>query len=254
MLRSLTSFAAANAVADVAGNRLVGEQRAFLEHHPDPPFLGGDTPPGGDVAIADDDPPGGRRLEAGDAAQQCRLATSRGAEKGEDLAGNDAERDPVKHGGRPVGGTETFDRDAQPGRHGRRRYRRARIGDMLDHVSIQCADLVAAAAFYDTVLAPLGGRRVLDFGQAIGYGTEFPDFWLGAQQTGDGFRESHIAFTAPDRAAVQAFFDVAVANGAEVLHEPRLWPEYHEHYFGAFVRDPDGNNVEAVCHLPDPTA
>ena len=85
---------------------------------------------------------------------------------------------------------------------------------------------------------------------AIGYGTEFPDFWLGAQQTGEGFRESHLAFSAPDRAAVQAFFDAAVAQGVEVLHEPRVWPEYHEHYFGAFVRDPDGNNVEAVCHTP----
>ena len=123
---------------------------------------------------------------------------------------------------------------------------------MLDHVSIQCTDLAAASAFYDAVLATLGGTRVLDFGEAIGYGTTFPDFWIGAQQTGEGFRESHIAFSAADRAAVQAFFDVAVANGAEVLHEPRVWPEYHEHYFGAFVRDPDGNNVEAVCHLAQP--
>jgi catechol 2,3-dioxygenase-like lactoylglutathione lyase family enzyme len=121
---------------------------------------------------------------------------------------------------------------------------------MLDHVSIQCTDLGAAAAFYDTVLAPLGGRRVMDFGEVIGYGTDFPDFWLGRHRTGDGFRETHLAFTAPDRAAVQAFFDAAVAHGAEVLHEPRVWPEYHEHYFGAFVRDPDGNNVEAVCHNP----
>ena len=98
---------------------------------------------------------------------------------------------------------------------------------MIDHVSIQCTDLVRAAVFYDAVLAPLGGKRVLDFVQAIGYGTEFPDFWIGTQQTGDGFRESHIAFNAPDRAAVQTFFDTAVANGAEALHEPRLWPEYH---------------------------
>jgi catechol 2,3-dioxygenase-like lactoylglutathione lyase family enzyme len=72
-----------------------------------------------------------------------------------------------------------------------------------------------------------------------------------APTTGEGFRESHIAFTAPDRAAVLAFFAAAVAGGAEVLHEPRLWPEYHDTYFGAFVRDPDGNNVEAVCHLPE---
>jgi catechol 2,3-dioxygenase-like lactoylglutathione lyase family enzyme len=122
---------------------------------------------------------------------------------------------------------------------------------MLDHLSIQCADVAASAAFYDAVLATIGGGRILDFGQVIGFGTgDKPDFWLGGRSTGDGFRESHIAFAAPDRAAVQAFFDAAVAAGAEVLHEPRMWPEYHPAYFGAFVRDPDGNNVEAVCHAP----
>lgn len=123
---------------------------------------------------------------------------------------------------------------------------------MIDHFGFQCTDLAASAAFYDTVLATLGGRRIIDFGEAIGYGTTGkPDFWISEQQTGDGFRESHIAFTAPDRAAVRAFFEAAVAHGAEVLHEPRVWPEYHEHYYGAFVRDPDGNNVEAVCHTPE---
>jgi catechol 2,3-dioxygenase-like lactoylglutathione lyase family enzyme len=121
---------------------------------------------------------------------------------------------------------------------------------MLDHLSIQCADVDASARFYDVALAPLGGRRVMDFGAVIGYGTDMPDFWIGAHSTGEGFRESHIAFHAPTREAVQAFFDAAVAAGAEVLHEPRLWPEYHQAYFGAFVRDPDGNNVEAVCHTP----
>jgi len=119
---------------------------------------------------------------------------------------------------------------------------------MLDHLSLQCRDLKAALAFYDAVLAPLGGRRIMDFTTVVGYGVDFPSFWLGAQTTGDGFRESHIAFTAPDRDAVVAFRDAAVALGAEVLHEPKVWPEYHESYFGAFVRDPDGNNVEAVCH------
>jgi len=123
---------------------------------------------------------------------------------------------------------------------------------MLDHVSIQCADLAASAAFYDAVLAPLGGQRVLDFGDAIGYGVPpSPDFWIGRQTTGDGFRESHLAFSAPGRASVRAFFDAATARGAEVLHPPRLWPEYHDTYYGAFVRDPDGNNVEAVCHAPE---
>jgi len=123
---------------------------------------------------------------------------------------------------------------------------------MLDHVSIQCADVPASAAFYDAVLTPLGGGRLMDFGEVVGYGiAPKPDFWVGPRATGEGFRESHIAFTAPDRAAVQAFFDAAVARGAEVLHEPRVWPEYHPTYYGAFVRDPDGNNVEAVCHSPE---
>jgi len=123
---------------------------------------------------------------------------------------------------------------------------------MLDHLSIQCADPAASAEFYDAVLAPLGGTRVLDFGPVIGFGVPpMPDFWIGPLQTGEGFRESHIAFTAPDRAAVLAFFEAAVGRGAEVLHEPRVWPEYHPNYCGAFVRDPDGNNVEAVCHAPE---
>jgi catechol 2,3-dioxygenase-like lactoylglutathione lyase family enzyme len=68
--------------------------------------------------------------------------------------------------------------------------------------------------------------------------------------SGGAFRESHLAFAAADRDAVRAFFDAAVAHGAEVLHEPKLWPEYDPDYFGAFVRDPDGNNVEAVCRAP----
>jgi catechol 2,3-dioxygenase-like lactoylglutathione lyase family enzyme len=123
---------------------------------------------------------------------------------------------------------------------------------MMDHFGIQCVDLAASAAFYDGVLAPLGGQRVMDFGVAIGYGQPgHPDFWIGEFNSGEGFRESHIAFSAPDRAAVRAFFDAATELGADVLHEPRLWPEYHDTYYGAFVRDPDGNNVEAVCHRPE---
>jgi catechol 2,3-dioxygenase-like lactoylglutathione lyase family enzyme len=121
---------------------------------------------------------------------------------------------------------------------------------MLDHVSIQCADPDRSAAFYDAALAPLGGRRIIEFGPIIGYGVERPTFWIGPQHTGEGFRESHLAFVAADRAAVDAFFAAAVADGAEILHEPRVWPEYHPGYYGGFVRDPDGNNVEAVCHRP----
>jgi catechol 2,3-dioxygenase-like lactoylglutathione lyase family enzyme len=120
---------------------------------------------------------------------------------------------------------------------------------MLDHISIQCADPAASAAFYDAVLATVGGQRILDFGEVIGYGVpQKPDFWIGPCQTGDGFRESHLAFVAPDRAAVDEFVRVAREAGAEVLHEARVWHEYHPTYYGGFVRDPDGNNVEAVCH------
>ncbi len=125
---------------------------------------------------------------------------------------------------------------------------------MLDHLSIQCADVLASAAFYDAVLAPIGGVRVMQFdeGRVIGFGIPpVPDFWIGPIETGNGFRESHIAFEAPNRDAVRAFQAAAVALGAEVLHEARVWPEYHPNYFGAFVRDPDGNNVEAVCHAPE---
>ncbi len=121
---------------------------------------------------------------------------------------------------------------------------------MLDHVSIQVADVEASAAFYDAVLAPVGGHRILDFGEVIGFGTDFPCFWIGKEATADPVKEVHIAFTAPNREAVVAFRDAAVAQGAEVLHEPRVFPEYHPDYFGAFVRDPNGHNVEAVCHTP----
>jgi catechol 2,3-dioxygenase-like lactoylglutathione lyase family enzyme len=123
---------------------------------------------------------------------------------------------------------------------------------MLAHVSIQCADFERSAAFYDAVLAPLSGTRVMEVDDAIGYGVPpAPTFWIGRQQTGDGFRETHIAFQAANRAAVRAFVEAARASGAEVLHEPRMWPEYHASYYGGFVRDPDGNNVEAVCLSPE---
>ena len=122
---------------------------------------------------------------------------------------------------------------------------------MIDHVSLQCDDIVASTAFYDAVLGPVGGTRILDFGDVIGYGIERPEFWIGAATTMGPARECHVSFTAPTRRAVRAFFDAAVEFGAEILHEPRLWPEYHPTYYGAFVRDPDGNNVEAVCHKPE---
>lgn len=122
---------------------------------------------------------------------------------------------------------------------------------MIDHIGVQADDLAASAAFYDAVLAPLGGHRILDHGVAIGYGTDHPDFWIGTATDAIPNRQSHIAFQASSRSVVRAFFDAAVALGAEVLHGPRVFPEYHAAYYGAFVRDPDGNNVEACCHAPE---
>ncbi|HZA11600.1 VOC family protein [Mycobacterium sp.] len=120
---------------------------------------------------------------------------------------------------------------------------------MIDHFGINCSDFDAAKQFYDHVLGILGYTRQMDYGVAIGYGTEgHPDFWIADGKDMGSNREIHVAFQAADIAAVRAFYDAALQLGAESLHAPRLWPEYHPGYFGAFVRDPDGNNVEAVFH------
>jgi catechol 2,3-dioxygenase-like lactoylglutathione lyase family enzyme len=126
---------------------------------------------------------------------------------------------------------------------------------MLDHLAIQVADVPTAAAFYQRVFAPLGIREAMRFdrdggGLVVGFSGPDgkPSFWLGPAASADAARELHIAFAAPDRAAVDEVHRVAVEAGAEVLHAPRLWPEYHPGYYGVFLRDPDGNNVEAVHH------
>lgn len=120
---------------------------------------------------------------------------------------------------------------------------------LINHVEIQVSDVEASARFYDAVLAPLGARRQEEHGQAIGWGEHGPDFWIGEHRFGKGFRESHIAFTAPSREAVDEFLAGARSVGAEVLHEAGEWPQYLGGpvvgYYAAFVRDPDGNNIEA---------
>ncbi|TIC88661.1 VOC family protein [Nocardioides sp. GY 10113] len=124
---------------------------------------------------------------------------------------------------------------------------------MIDHFGINCADWDASRSFYDAVLSTLGHARVMDFGVAVGYGSDGnPVFWISDASKGEDVdgpnREVHIAFAANGIEQVQAFYDAALAAGAESLHAPRLWPEYHPGYYGAFVRDPEGNNVEAVFH------
>ena len=118
----------------------------------------------------------------------------------------------------------------------------------LAHVSIQCAVPAASKAFYDAVLEPLGSKALREFGDHIGYGDPKagPDFWIGPVNTPGGPHDDvHIAFLAKDRAQVDAFMEVARARGDEILHPAQEW-WYGPGYYGGFVRDPDGNNVEAV--------
>ncbi len=126
---------------------------------------------------------------------------------------------------------------------------------VLDHVGYSISDYTASRAFYVKALAPLGMRILMEFGKEMtgqgdvaGFGIDKPDFWIStgrAAQTG-----IHVAFSAKDRAMVDAFYKAALAAGGKDNGEPGLRPQYHEHYYGAFVLDPDGNNIEAVCHLP----
>ena len=124
---------------------------------------------------------------------------------------------------------------------------------LLDHLGVQVADVDASVGFYLRTFAPLGLREALRFpvgdSWAVGLSGRDgkPDLWL-SPAFGAETREIHLALRAPDRAAVDAVHAAAVAAGAQVLHPPRVWPEYHPGYYGVFLRDPDGNNVEAVHH------
>ena len=124
---------------------------------------------------------------------------------------------------------------------------------MIDHLGIQVTDVDASASFYLEVFAAIGMREMMRFptGKGTFVGLAGPDgqptFWLGPP-TGGETRELHVAFRAPDREAIDAVHEAAVKAGAEILHEPREWPEYHAGYYGVFLRDLDGHNVEAVYH------
>jgi catechol 2,3-dioxygenase-like lactoylglutathione lyase family enzyme len=121
---------------------------------------------------------------------------------------------------------------------------------MFDHVGLEVADAQASKAFYDRALEPLGASVVMEYGgKAYGYGTDRkPVFWIG--ERGEVGAPVHVAFSAPDRSTVDAFHSAALEAGGRDNGEPGL-RSYHEHYYGAFVLDPDGNNVEAVCHRPE---
>lgn len=122
---------------------------------------------------------------------------------------------------------------------------------MLDHLGISVADFEKSKLFFRRALAPLGYEVVMEFGaEAAGLGVGGrPDFWL-AKSAGAVSGPAHICFGASSRAAVDAFHKAALAAGGKDNGAPGLRPQYHPTYYGAFVLDPDGNNVEAVCHAP----
>jgi len=127
---------------------------------------------------------------------------------------------------------------------------------MLDHVGFAVTDLETARNFYQKALSPLGIMLIYDItaeqtdGEAyLGFGEDQkPYFWVG---TGDRFGgRLHVAFLAENRAVVDKFYKAALASGGKDNGAPGLRPHYHKNYYGAFVLDPDGNNIEAVCHRP----
>jgi catechol 2,3-dioxygenase-like lactoylglutathione lyase family enzyme len=123
---------------------------------------------------------------------------------------------------------------------------------VLDHVGLNVKDYAASRAFYEQALAPLGWNVVLAFDEwkAVGFGTgDKPDFWISEREPyGTG---THIAFASADRASVDAFHAAALAAGGKDNGAPGIREMYHPTYYGAFVLDADGNNVEAVCHAPE---
>jgi catechol 2,3-dioxygenase-like lactoylglutathione lyase family enzyme len=122
---------------------------------------------------------------------------------------------------------------------------------MIDHLSLQVADVVRSRLFYETLLAPIGLHAAFTDGDAVGFADEeHAPFWIMPASRVDD-RELHIAFAAASRAVVRQFRDAEFSLGAEILHEPRLFPEYGRGCYGCFVRDPDGHNVEAVCRVEE---
>jgi catechol 2,3-dioxygenase-like lactoylglutathione lyase family enzyme len=124
---------------------------------------------------------------------------------------------------------------------------------MIDHVSIAVRDLKKAEAFYAALLAPLGMTKLREWPDAaIGFGKKYPEFWINRRNEMDRIAPDsgmHICLRAPDNAAVDAFHAAALAAGGTSDGAPGLRKEYHDNYYAAFIRDPDGNRIEAVTFL-----
>jgi catechol 2,3-dioxygenase-like lactoylglutathione lyase family enzyme len=120
---------------------------------------------------------------------------------------------------------------------------------LIDHLSLHVSDIERSKAFYAGALAPLGYEVIMEFESVAGLGARGkPDFWI---SEGEPRAPIHVAFSSPDRATVDEFHKAALAAGGSDNGPPGLRPHYHENYYGAFAHDPDGNNVEAVCHSPE---
>jgi catechol 2,3-dioxygenase-like lactoylglutathione lyase family enzyme len=124
---------------------------------------------------------------------------------------------------------------------------------LIDHINLLVSDIERSKRFFQEALSPLGYELLMEhrisgagFGQA-----GKPDFWI---KQGVLSSAIHVAFASPDRATVDAFHDAAIAAGGRDNGPPGLRPEYHSTYYGAYVLDPDGNNIEAVCHRPERNA
>jgi len=126
---------------------------------------------------------------------------------------------------------------------------------MLDHLGFPVSDYARSKAFYQKALVPLGYSLIMEVAQtandlpAAGFGANGkPDFWIGGE--GGLSKPIHVAITANDRATVDAFYRAAMAAGGKDNGPPGSRPHYHPNYYAAFVLDPDGHNIEAVCHAP----
>ena len=129
---------------------------------------------------------------------------------------------------------------------------------MIDHISIAVRDLRRAESFYTVLLAPLGMVKLREWPDAaIGYGKKYPEFWINQRAALDHIADDsgvHICLRAPDSGAVDAFHAAALNAGGASDGPPGLRTKYHDNYYAAFVRDPDGNRVEAVTFMRRATA
>ena len=124
---------------------------------------------------------------------------------------------------------------------------------MIDHISIAVRDLAASGRFYEAVLSPLGMTRQREWPDAaIGWGKKYPEFWINSRKTMMPVAADsgvHICLRAPDQAAVDAFYDAALAGGGTSDGPPGFRKAYNPRYYAAFIRDPDGNRIEAVTFI-----